>query len=214
MLEHLVEPLGLPGRGLRPPGRGGRELVPGPLQRPAGGERAVARRTPWRPAAPPSTGSPRTGVPPERIVLAGFSQGACLAADLLARRPGACGGGALLTGALIGPDGDVTEVRPQGGLPLFVLTSRHDGWVALDRVEATAAAFAAAGAQVELQVTEDREHRIAPAAVAGVRRLLSAAAAGRAPGAGGASSSSSGRPFAWSARKESFDVFSSSRRTR
>ena len=43
-----------------------------------------------------------------------------------------------------------------------MLSSRHDGWVPLERVEATAAAFAAAGAQVELRVTEDREHRIAP----------------------------------------------------
>ena len=35
-----------------------------------------------------------------------------------------------------------------------------------------------------------------------------------ASAAGGASSSSSGTPFAWSARNDSFDVFSSSRRTR
>ena len=51
--------------------------------------------------------------------------------------------------------------------------------MALERVEATAAAFAAAGAEVELQVTEDREHRIAPDAVAGVRRRLLVAAAER-----------------------------------
>ena len=92
-----------------------------------------------------------------------------------------------------------------------MLSSRHDWWVPLPRVEATAAAFEAAGARVELRVTEDREHLIAPAAVDGVRRLLDQAGAA---GSGGASSSSSGRPLAWSARKESLDVFSSSRRTR
>jgi phospholipase/carboxylesterase len=42
-------------------------------------------------------------VPPERIVLAGFSQGGCLVAVLLARTPRPYAGVAILTGALIGP---------------------------------------------------------------------------------------------------------------
>jgi phospholipase/carboxylesterase len=175
MLAHLVEPLGMPDVAYVLPAAAGGSWYPDRFNAPR------AANEPWltdalAACAAALDGLAAEGVPPERIVLAGFSQGACVAADVLARRPGACGGAALLTGALIGPDGDVTEVRPQGGLPLFVLTSRHDGWVALERVEATAAAFAAAGAKVELQVTEDREHRIAPAAVAGVRRLLAAAA--------------------------------------
>ena len=40
-------------------------------------------------------------------------------------------------------------------------------------MEATARALEAAGARVELQVSDDREHRIRDAAVAGVRALLS-----------------------------------------
>jgi hypothetical protein len=39
-------------------------------------------------------------------------------------------------------------------------------------VEATARALEAAGARVELRVSDDREHRIRDAAVAGVRALL------------------------------------------
>lgn len=42
-------------------------------------------------------------MPPERIVLAGFSQGGCLVAVLLARTPRPYAGVAILTGALIGP---------------------------------------------------------------------------------------------------------------
>lgn len=42
---------------------------------------------------------------PDRIVLAGFSQGACVVADFLALRPRAFAGVALLTGSLTGPEG-------------------------------------------------------------------------------------------------------------
>jgi phospholipase/carboxylesterase len=121
-------------------------------------------------------------VEPERVVLAGFSQGACLVADLLGAKPGSLlpsggvaraprpfAGAAILTGALIGP-----HPEPAGldGVPVFMESSRYDEWVALDDVEATAKALEAAGARVELQVSDDREHRIRDAAVAGVRALL------------------------------------------
>jgi phospholipase/carboxylesterase len=112
------------------------------------------------------------GVPPQRVVLAGFSQGGCLVADLIARTPRPYAGVALLTGALIGPEDEVTRPGPLDGLPVFMESSRYDEWVPLDRVEATARALEAAGARVELQVSDDREHRIRDAAVAGVRALL------------------------------------------
>jgi predicted esterase len=106
-------------------------------------------------------------VEPERVVLAGFSQGACLVADLLSRHPRPFAGAAILTGALIG-----TEVAPLDGLPVYMESSRHDEWVALGDVEATAKALEAAGARVTLELSDDREHRIRDAAVAGVGALL------------------------------------------
>jgi phospholipase/carboxylesterase len=112
------------------------------------------------------------GVPPERVVLAGFSQGGCLVADLIARTPRPYAGAALLTGALIGAEDEAARPGPLDGLPVFMETSRYDEWVALERVEATGRALEAAGARVELQVSDDREHRIRDAAVAGVRALL------------------------------------------
>ena len=120
------------------------------------------------------------GVPAERVVLAGFSQGGCLVADLVARTPRPYAGVALLTGALIGPEDDVTRPGPLDGLPVFMETSRYDDWVPLDRVEATARALEAAGARVELQVADDPEHRIRDAAVAGVRGAAELAAGDQA----------------------------------
>jgi phospholipase/carboxylesterase len=112
------------------------------------------------------------GVPPEQVILAGFAQGGCLVADLVARTPRPYAGVALLTGALIGPAHDVTRPQPLDGLPVFMESSRYGECVPLDRVEATARALEAAGARVELQVSDDREHRIRDAAVAGVGALL------------------------------------------
>jgi phospholipase/carboxylesterase len=90
-------------------------------------------------------------------------------ADLVARAPRRFAGAAILTGALIGPR---TELSGLDGVPVFMESSRYDEWVALDDVEATAEAFEAAGARVTLEVSDDREHRIRDAAVAGVRALL------------------------------------------
>jgi phospholipase/carboxylesterase len=112
------------------------------------------------------------GVPPERVVLAGFSQGGCLVAELIARAPRPFAGAALLTGTLMGPEDEVTRPGALDGLPVFMETGRYDEWVPLERVEATARALEEAGARVELQVSDDREHRIRDAAVAGVRALL------------------------------------------
>jgi phospholipase/carboxylesterase len=112
------------------------------------------------------------GVPPQRIVIAGFSQGGCLVADAIARNPRPYAGVAVLTGALIGAEDDVTKPGRLDGLPVFMETSRHDEWVSLEHVEATARALEAAGARVTLEVSDDREHRIREAAVAGVRALL------------------------------------------
>src|SRR5262249_48907216 len=46
-------------------------------------------------------------IPPERIVLAGFSQGACLTIEYALRQPGLCGTLLVFTGCLIGPPGTV-----------------------------------------------------------------------------------------------------------
>ncbi len=171
MLEHLVAQLDAPDVAyVLPPAAGG-SWYPGRYNEPR-----VANE-PWLGHALEAgesviAGLLAAGVPAEQIVLAGFSQGGCLVADLLARTPRPYAGVAILTGALIGPDSDVTRPEPLDGVPVFMESSRYDGWVALERVEATARALEAAGARVELQVAEDREHRIRDAAVAGVRALL------------------------------------------
>ena len=113
------------------------------------------------------------GIEDGRLVLAGFSQGACMIAELVARRPRPWAGAAVLTGTLLGPDGAATQPARVDGLPMFFGASRHDEWIKLERVRATAEAFADAGAEVTVETYDDRRHHVNDDAVAGLRRLLS-----------------------------------------
>jgi phospholipase/carboxylesterase len=113
------------------------------------------------------------GVPDQRIVLGGFSQGACVVAELLARAPRPIAGAAVLTGSLLGRPADRTPAA-LNGLPMFFALSRYDEWIALADAEATAQAFAEMGAAVVFEIYEDRQHQISDRAVAGLRALLTA----------------------------------------
>jgi phospholipase/carboxylesterase len=114
------------------------------------------------------------GVGDERVVVGGFSQGACVIAELLARRPRPFSGAAVLTGSLLGPPEERAVPGRADGLRIFFAISRYDDWVALEDAQATARAFARAGAAVTFEVHDDRVHRINDRAVAGLRALLTA----------------------------------------
>jgi phospholipase/carboxylesterase len=114
--------------------------------------------------------------PDARVVLCGFSQGACLIAELVARRvPARLSGVAILTGSLIGAPGERRAPAPAEGLPIYVSCARDDQWVAVGDAQETAEAFQHAGAQVTFETLDDREHLISDRAVAGLRSLLQGA---------------------------------------
>src|SRR5688572_3901562 len=63
------------------------------------------------------------GFASERIALLGFSQGACLTSEYLARHPRKYGAAMVLTGGLIGPPGTVRNYAGSlGGTPVFIGT--------------------------------------------------------------------------------------------
>ena len=89
------------------------------------------------------------------MVLGGFSQGACLAAEYALRHPAPFGGLLLYTGGFCGPQGTpAPQVDAFEATPVYLGTSDPDGWVPVWRVRETAAAFTALGASVELDVFE------------------------------------------------------------
>lgn len=79
------------------------------------------------------------GIPYERILLLGFSQGACLTLEFAARNARRYGGVVGLSGALIGPDDTPRDYAGSlAGTPVFLGCSDVDFHVPKERVEETA----------------------------------------------------------------------------
>jgi phospholipase/carboxylesterase len=82
------------------------------------------------------------GIPPERTVLMGFSQGACLTTEYAARNPRRYGGVAALSGGLIGPSVDVAAYEGSvEGTPVFLGCSDVDPHIPEQRVHETRKVF-------------------------------------------------------------------------
>ena len=114
-----------------------------------------------------------TGAPDEQLVLAGFSQGACLVAEFLARQgPRRFHAVAILTGSLLGTPEERGQPRIAPGLPMVFASSRHDEWISLEDALDTANRFRHAGATVSFTELEERVHHISDQAVAELRTLL------------------------------------------
>jgi predicted esterase len=113
------------------------------------------------------------GLPAHRVVLLGFSQGACLALEAAARHPRRWGGVVGLTGGLIGPPGmGLAHPGSLAGTPVFLGAGDHDPHVPLARIEESAAALAAMGATVTKRIYPGLPHTIVADELDWVRQLL------------------------------------------
>lgn len=113
------------------------------------------------------------GIPRERQVLLGFSQGACLSLEFAARSDRRWGGVVGLSGGVIGPPGTTWE-RPKGvaGTPVFLGCSDVDPHIPVARVHETAALFTALGAVVDERIYPGMPHTINEDEVTAVTALL------------------------------------------
>jgi phospholipase/carboxylesterase len=119
------------------------------------------------------------GVPAERIVLGGFSQGACLTAETLIRAPHRYGGAFILTGGLIGPPGTEWSVQPAlAGTPVYLSGSEVDPHVPASRARETRGILEMSGAPVDLRIFADRAHYVTREEIAKARACLRAVADG------------------------------------
>ncbi|WP_225334151.1 alpha/beta hydrolase [Halomicrobium urmianum] len=101
------------------------------------------------------------GVDRERIALLGFSQGACLASEYVARNARRWGGLAAFSGGLIGPPG--TEFEYDGdldGTPAFVGCSDSDPHIPEERVHETTDALTDLGGDVTERLYPGMGHTI------------------------------------------------------
>jgi len=121
------------------------------------------------------------GLPRERVVLGGFSQGACLATEFAARNPRRYGGVFALSGGLIGETVPVEEYATgnegaMDGTPVFLGCSDVDPHIPVERVHDTREVFEALGADVTERIYEGMGHTVNPDELEHVRRIVERAA--------------------------------------
>lgn len=118
------------------------------------------------------------GLSRDRIVIAGFSQGACLATEAVVRRPAGYAGLIAFTGGLIGPQGSVTNAVGRGGdadlagMPALLCSGDPDPHVPWTRVEESAAVLEAMGAEVTTRRFPGRPHTLTREELVLARNML------------------------------------------
>lgn len=123
-------------------------------------------------------------LPPDRIGLIGFSQGACLCTEFGARRPRRYGFIAGLSGGLIGPPGmPRNDAGSLAGTPVFLGCSDIDRHIPLGRVRETATILRGLGADVDERIYPGLGHTVNGDEVDALRGLVSRLAEAAATGA-------------------------------
>lgn len=103
----------------------------------------------------------KAGIPPERTMLLGFSQGACLTLEFAARNARRYGGLVGYSGALIGPDGTPRDYAGSlDGTPVFLGCSDVDFHVPKERVDQTAKVLEQLGGDVTERLYPNMEHTV------------------------------------------------------
>jgi len=102
-----------------------------------------------------------SGITPENIFFAGFSQGACLTLEYTARHAQRYGGIIAFTGGLVGEQ--LVENNYQGdfgGTPVFISTGNPDPHVPVSRVNESIGIFKQLNAVVTSEIYTGRPHTI------------------------------------------------------
>ncbi len=115
----------------------------------------------------------QAGIPPTRVALMGFSQGACLTLDHACRFPRRYGAVIACTGGIIGPPG--TPFPSAGDLaqtPVFIGANDPDPHVPWARVQQSAEHLRALGGDVDLRRYPGQPHAVLPDEIDAGRELL------------------------------------------
>lgn len=114
------------------------------------------------------------GIEKHKIAVVGFSQGACLATEFVARNAARYGGLIAFTGGLVGPPGTKFAYSGQlSGTPCFVGGGDRDPHVPWKRMEESAAVLAGLGGAVTLRKYPGLPHTINQDEIEEAKSILS-----------------------------------------
>ena len=113
------------------------------------------------------------GIPPEKTMILGFSQGACLATEVAARNPKRYGGIVAFSGGLIGTDDELTGYEGSlDGTPVFLGCSDVDFHIPVERVHKTRDIMTTLGAKVDERIYEGMGHTINTDEISAINDML------------------------------------------
>ena len=113
------------------------------------------------------------GIPREKIILLGFSQGACLATEFAARTAIKYGGVVGFSGGLIGPDGTARDYPGNfEHTPVFLGCSDIDPHIPKERVIETRDVFQRLGADVTMRLYPNMDHTVNADEIKFVRTMM------------------------------------------
>ncbi len=108
-----------------------------------------------------------------QIAFGGFSQGACLAAEYVARHARRYAALFVFSGALIGPKGASRNYPGSlAGMPVFIGGSDVDPWVAHNLLSETAGVFREMGAEVDFRTYRGMGHTVNQDEIDSARAML------------------------------------------
>ena len=103
----------------------------------------------------------QAGIKKENVYFLGFSQGACLVSEFLARNASRYGGAFIYSGGVIGDHIEESNYSGDfGGTPILIGCSDIDAHVPLHRVQDTTRIFKAMGAEVNERIYPGAPHTI------------------------------------------------------
>lgn len=115
----------------------------------------------------------RAGIPRERTMLLGFSQGACLTLEFAARHARRYGGLAGLSGGLVGPDGILRDYAGRLlGTPVLLGCSDVDPHIPKKRVQHTAEVLRRLGGDIIMRLYPNMGHEINQDEIGLVRGMM------------------------------------------
>ncbi|MBD1391700.1 alpha/beta hydrolase [Mucilaginibacter glaciei] len=97
----------------------------------------------------------------DNIYFMGFSQGACLTLEYIARNAKRFGGAVAFTGGLIGQELDITNYSGDfAGTPVLITTGDPDPHVPVSRVEESVEQLIKMNAKVTFKIYKERPHTV------------------------------------------------------
>jgi phospholipase/carboxylesterase len=114
-------------------------------------------------------------IPAQRVILLGFSQGACLTLEFAARHARRYGGVVGLTGGLIGPDTTARDYAGNfEGTPVFIGGSDVDPYIGKHRMLETGEVLKRMHAQVTVRLYPGMGHTVNQDEIDAVREIVEA----------------------------------------